>query len=260
MNKELNISLVQCDIAWEDPGANYDRIENLILERELKSDIIVLPEMFNTGFTMEPANIVDEEVCHCTLVKMRAWSEKTGAVIAGTMAFPESGRFYNRFVAIFPSGKMVHYDKRHLFRMGDEHKVYSPGHGQLIFELNGWRIAPFICYDLRFPVWSRNVNNNYDIAIYSANWPANRKSVWSTLLKARAIENQCYVAGVNRIGEDPACAYMGGSMLIDYKGNVLSEASPSEEGLMQQTFDLRSLRRFRDKFPAWMDADPFAFL
>lgn len=260
MSEELNISLVQYDIAWEDPEANYERVEKLILERELRSDIIVLPEMFNTGFTMEPAKIVDEVVCSRALDKMKAWAEKTGAVIAGSIAFPESGRFYNRFVAIFPSGKMVHYDKRHLFRMGDEHKTYSPGFGQSIFELKGWRIAPFICYDLRFPVWNRNVNNSYDLALYSANWPENRKSVWFTLLNARAIENQCYVAGVNRIGMDPTCTYPGGSILIDYKGNVLSEASSSDEGLLEQTFSLESLRRFREKFPAWMDADPFDIL
>lgn len=256
--KELNIALVQSGITWHDREANLERFGEIVLSISERTDLVVLPEMFTTGFTMEPSSLA-EGMDGIAVTAMKDWSAKSGADITGSLIIHEDGKYFNRMLWVKPGGEIFYYDKRHLFRMGGEHKVYSQGETAVIVELCGWRIMPLVCYDLRFPVWSRNTGLKYDFMVCCANWPSARQYHWDTLLRARAIENQCYVAGVNRTGTDgKGVRYAGGSCLVDFAGNTLCDAGDMETAVIRYTVDPVKLKQYRETFPAWMDAESFS--
>lgn len=257
--KNLKITIIQSDIAWHDTEKNLKHIESVFRNLNNTPDLIILPEMFTTGFTMHP-----EEVCEPMTGKtvnfLRDFAAELKSDITGSVVISEHGRYYNRLIWARPDGGLFSYDKRHLFRMAGEEKIYSPGNGLITVELKGWRVRPFICYDLRFPAWNRNVDMEYDLAIYSANWPAKRESHWDLLLQARAVENQCYVAGVNRAGTDGnGIPYSGRSAMIDFAGNILLRCGNGE---CAETVELSytELSAYRKSFPAWKDCDKFRLL
>ena len=253
---ELKIALVQTDLYWENPTANSAMLEEKIAALTESVDLIVLPEMFTTGFTMNPAPVA-EPMNLTTFKWMRQMAAQTGAVLTGSFVAKEGQQYFNRLLWMQPDGGYDYYDKRHLFRMAQEHESYTGGTRRIIKELNGWRVCPLICYDLRFPVWARNVQMEYDLLLYVANWPAVRSQVWNTLLQARAIENLSYVVGVNRVGEDAnAIPYSGDSALIDFKGEVIFRKT-NEEGIYIHTLTKEPLTAFRERFPAYLDADEF---
>ena len=258
----MHITLLQTDLYWHDPVANRAILEERIFTLPEPTDLIVLPEMFTTGFTMD-ARAVAEPMNLTTFRWLRQMATQTGAVVTGSYVVRENNKFYNRLVWMQPDGAYDVYDKRHLFRMAGEEKVYTAGSQRIIKEWKGWRICPLVCYDLRFPVWSRNVNDYdqdyaYDLLLYVANWPAARRNAWNVLLQARAIENLSYVAGVNRVGRDSnQNLYTGDSALIDFKGAVLFQHSDTEL-VHQQTLSIDELRAFRERFPAHLDADQFS--
>jgi predicted amidohydrolase len=231
--------------------------EEKIWDIKDKPDLILLPEMFTTGFSMN-ASALAEPLNLTTFKWMKQQAEQTGAVIAGSVIIKEGGNYFNRLLWMTPEGKFSYYDKRHLFRMAGEEKIYSSGSAKTVLEIKGWKILPMICYDLRFPVWSRNVNNAFDLLIYVANWPAPRRHAWITLLKARAIENLSYVAGLNRVGEDgKGLHYSGDSAVIDFKGEELYSFGEKEHH-ETITLSYKALKEFREKFPAYLDADNFS--
>lgn len=250
----MKILLLQTDIAWKDPQTNLQRASELI-SASPAADLIVLPEMFTTGFAVDPDGAAEPEGT-TALQWMKHTADHTGAAVAGSVAVEDGGRFYNRFFFVKPGGEVTTYDKRHLFSFGDEDKDYTPGAERVVVEWKGWRILLQICYDLRFPVFARN-RGDYDMIIYSASWAAARIDVWNTLTKARAIENLCYVAAVNRVGNDPVADYPGGTRLIDFKGKVAAEAHENREEAVLCEADMEALRAFRAKFPAMKDADDF---
>ena len=254
----LNVSLVQFDISWESSEINLQKIEELITSSGNQSDVIILPEMFNSGFSMKPARIA-VDMNHAVIHWMKRISAEFNVLLIGSLAIQENEGYFNRLLAVQPSGEIEYYNKRHLFRMAGENKVYNPGNHRVVIEYKSWRIALFICYDLRFPVWSRN-RNEYDLAIYVANWPSARADIWNTLLKARAIENQCYVAAVNRVGKDNMEAYSGDSIIFDYKGGALTTLGNGVEGVITARLDKALLNAFRADFPAWLDADNFEII
>lgn len=251
----MKLTLLQPGLSWEDIEKNFQLFEHLFSEMEQITDIVVLPEMFSTGFTMEPEKFGTEE-----LEKVPQWlqkmSDKYDFAIAGSSIACEEERYFNRFYFATPQNDIAFYDKRHLFRMGEEQNHYSAGNERKIFEYKSWRILPQVCYDLRFPVWSRN-QDDYDLLIYVANWPAVRQDAWNTLLKARAIENQAYVVGVNRTGNDPRVFYDGGSAVFSPKGEVLSENVNNNLEKLSADLSMADLNAFRDKFPVWKDRDHF---
>lgn len=253
----MNIALVETSLHWEDIGKNLSRFNELISEASSAFDLFVLPEMFSTGFTMAPEKFSRQDL-DVVPEWMKELSGKTNSAIAGSSVALDTKGYYNRFYLARPSGQIDYYDKHHLFRMGEEQKHYQAGDERKVFEFGDWRICPQVCYDLRFPVWSRNCED-YDLLIYVANWPAVRQDAWETLLKARAIENQCYVAGVNRIGSDPRIEYNGGSVVYSPKGEVISHPYQEHSSILVANPDLHSLEAFREKFPAWMDRDSFVF-
>jgi predicted amidohydrolase len=256
VTNELHITLVQFNIAWESSKANLQRIEELLSQSEGNPDLILLPEMFNSGFSLKPKNVattMDGEIIQWML----DLAQRKNAAVAGSLVIEEQSNYYNRFMIVYPNGKMQWYDKHHLFRMVGENKAYSAGNKKVIVKLHGWKLALFVCYDLRFPVWSRSLND-CDLALYVASWPAARNNVWEILLKARAIENQCYVAGVNRVGKDGLGDYLGNSMVVDFKGNPIGDVLTEEEGLVETTIAMQSLNQFRNSFPVWKDADKFS--
>jgi omega-amidase len=252
--QDLNITLVQTDLAWEDIDANLDRFDAWIDAVDAPTDLIVLPEMFSTGFSMNARPLA--ETMHGKAVTwLRNKAGQKNTVITGSVMIQEGGRFFNRLVWARPDGDLLVYDKKLLFRYAGEEKVYTAGSRQVTAELNGWKIRPFICYDLRFPIWTRNLDQAYDLALFVANWPAKRAAHWRALLRARAIENQAYVAAVNRVGTDGnGYAYSGHSALIDPTGQVLFE---QENLACSPTLSLQHkvLNNYRTQFPAWMDAD-----
>ncbi len=255
--QDLKVTLVQADLVWQDPAANRERFGNLIEGLACKSDLVVLPEMFTTGFSMQPEQMA-EPAEGPTLNWLREQAARVQSVITGSVAVNEGGRFYNRLYWVNPDGSYRHYDKRHLFRMGHEHEHYAPGAQPLLVELKGWRICPMICYDLRFPVWSRRrAELDYDLLIYVANWPAVRRYPWQTLLKARAIENLSYCVGVNRVGDDGnGMAHSGDSVALDFMGQPLL-AAPEQAWQGSVSLSHEALSKFRQKFPAHLDADGF---
>lgn len=255
--QDLKVTLIQTPLHWHSKEANLAMLEEKIWQIEDKTDLIILPEMFNSGFTMK-AEEVAEPMNFTTFKWMKQMAAQTGAVIIGSFVVKEEKNFFNRLIWMQPDGQWDSYDKRHLFRMAGEHEHYSAGSKKIVKELKGWKICPLVCYDLRFPVWSRNsAKGNYDVLLYVANWPAARVNAWDALLKARAIENLSYSIGVNRIGEDGNnIPYNGHSGVNDGKGNELAFLG-EQEAIHTITLSHSDLKEFREKFPANLDADDF---
>ena len=255
--QNLKITLLQTSLHWQQPDTNRSAIEARFADVTGKTDLILLPEMFTTGFTMAPEGLAEEEQGE-TLEWMQRHSRLTGAAICGSLIVSSPAGFRNRLYWVTPEGESTYYDKVHLFRMANEHEHYAAGERRLIIAYRGWRIMPQICYDLRFPVWARN-RNDYDLLLYVANWPAPRRHAWRTLLQARAIENQSYVAGVNRVGRDGnGVDYSGDSLLVDFKGELMIDRAEGEVFIETGELDGAALADFRKAFPAWMDADAFS--
>lgn len=252
---DLELALIQTSLVWQDAAANHDRFSAL-LDEARGADLIVLPEMFTTGFSMQSSELAEPEEGP-TYRWLREQAARVGAVITGSVIIQAAdGSHRNRLLWARPDGQILHYDKRHLFRMAGEHKHYTAGGCQALFELNGWQVRPLICYDLRFPVWSRDPHGT-DLLLYTANWPAARRNAWNRLLPARAIENLCYVAAVNRVGEDgKGYPYSGDSQVLDYLGDPLLETG-DRDGVFRVTLHARDLAAFRQKFPAYHDGDAF---
>jgi predicted amidohydrolase len=254
MEKDLRITLIQAKLLWEDVEGNLDLFEAK-LGGVGETDLILLPEMFNTGFTMNAAPLA-EEADGRTMQWMSRLAAETKAVICGSIIIQDSGHFYNRLVWMRQDGTYELYDKRHLFSLAKENRTYTAGKDRLIVKLSDWTIYTQICYDLRFPVWSRNVDG-YDVLVNVANWPEKRKSAWKTLLRARAIENQCFVAGLNRVGDDGHGVYHSGdSAIIDPMGETIWELS-DEEGLSTVNLSRSVVYETRRKFPFLSDRDQF---
>ncbi len=252
----LSVTLIQSDLTWQNPQVNRNRFEKLIENLKQRGNLILLPEMFTTGFTMEAESLA-EDMNGPTIQWMLTLARTFHIVLAGSIIVREGSSYFNRFLWAKPQGTLSWYDKRHLFRMAGEHTVYRAGKRLITFELNGWKIRPFVCYDLRFPVWSRNVNLEYDLALYVANWPRRRVSAWRSLLQARAAENQAYVIGVNRVGKDGAgIEYSGDSLAVDAVGNIMADLGHDEQTATVE-LSWAELQRYREKFPAWQDADHF---
>jgi predicted amidohydrolase len=256
----LTITTIQCNLTWEEKAANLRMLEQKIAGIEEKTEIVVLPEMFNTGFSMRPEALA-ETMEGETVEWMKRVSRENGIVLTGSVMIEEAGNYYNRLVWMLPNGQHGHYDKRHLFAFGEEDKHYNHGNKRLVASVKGWKINLQVCYDLRFPVWARQQNTEagveYDVLIYVANWPERRCHAWKTLLCARAIENQCYVVGVNRVGSDGKNVYhSGNSLVIDPLGQVLYHMA-DEEDVNTITLQKEMLEDVRNKFPFWKDADSF---
>ncbi len=260
MEESLSITLIQSDLHWQNCTANLAMFEEKIWQIQLPTDLIILPEMFNSGFTMQAQQ--QAEPLHFTTFKwLRQQAQQTQAVVMGSFIVRENNQYFNRLIWMPPDGQFDYYDKRHLFRMANEHAHFSAGKRRMIKTLKGVRICPMICYDLRFPVWSRNTKNlDFDVLVYVANWPQARASAWNILLKARAIENLAYCIGVNRVGTDGnGIAYSGNSAVIDPKGSTLFEQA-NQEIIQTIRLNMRELANYRTKFPAHQDADDFEFI
>lgn len=252
---ELRLSLLQTDLVWEMKEANLSKITHEIKTLEGRTDLAILPEMCTTGFSMQSRHLA-ESMDGQTINQLLRLSEESHIALAGSFICKEDASFYNRAFLITPEGTCHHYDKRHLFRMGGEDRCFSPGESRPVFSYKGWNLLLQVCYDLRFPVWSRNRSCEYDLAVYVANWPASRIQVWDTLLTARALENQAYVCGVNRVGKDgEGILYNGHSCLLNAKGERLVSLPEGEEATSTLHLDKASLLQFRKKFPVWKDAD-----
>ncbi|MBR4805935.1 MAG: nitrilase family protein [Bacteroidales bacterium] len=264
----MKVTLLQRDILWADPKGNATANEKIIKENP-GSDLYLLPEMFSTGFATTPDGIAEKADAdgECfTLKWMKKQAKENACAICGSVAVEENGRFYNRLYFVTPDS-FRQYDKHHLFTYGGENERYSAGgERRVIVEWRGVKILLQVCYDVRFPVFVRNrltdsgYNPEYDSIIYVASWPASRVAAWRKLLPARAIENQCYVLAVNRVGKDPACQYIGGTMLMDALGNTVAEAEEGAECAVTAELDMEALARFRSKFPVLKDADRFSVL
>src|SRR5690554_1209681 len=264
MAENLQVALFQTDLFWQDRGANLAHLEEKIWSMDRAVDLIILPEMFPTAFTMNVKDMA-EPMNFTTTKWMKQMASQTKAVVTGSVIIKESGRFFNRLLWVTPAGEVSVYDKRHLFRMAKEEAHFDMGQQKVFVELKGWKILPQICYDLRFPVWSRNLpdaegDELYDLVFYVASWPASRISAWDILLKARAVENLSYAIGVNRTGIDGNdIAYNGHSAVYDFKGQSLA-FSQDKEDILYAELDYGKLRDFRGKFPAWKDADGFQLI
>ncbi len=255
---ELKISLIQSNLIWENIDANLSMFKKKISNIEEDVDLIILPEMFNTGFSMN-AEQFHETMQGKTVSWFKEIAEQRNCTITGSLIIKENNRFYNRMIWMRPDGSFEQYDKRHLFRLANEHKKYTPGKGKKIVHLKDWKINLNICYDLRFPVWARN-ESGYDIIINTANWPEIRNNHWKTLLKARAIENLSYVIGVNRVGYDGNKIYHSGdSAVIHPSGEVLKEVS-HEEATITLRLSKKELMTHRSKLPYHLDADKFEII
>ncbi len=255
MKSVLKLSLLQAHLFWEDIDKNLSHFE-LLLSKITETDIILLPEMFNTAFSPSASHLA-ETMNGKTISWMKKISSQKNCVIAGSLMIKENGRIFNRLVWISKSEKVLTYDKRHLFSLIKENNMLSKGRDRLIVEVDGWKVCPLICYDLRFPVFSRN-NIDYDILIYLANWPIKRIDAWDTLLKARAIENQCYCVGVNRIGDDGnGVPFNGRSQVFDAFGKELISANENKEGVLQINLSLNDLKLKRRQMNFLQDRDSF---
>ena len=253
----LTVSLVQSDLVWQNAAANREELDLCLAQITLPTDLIVLPEMFSTGFSME-AHSLAEDMDGPTVAWMQAHAAAHDAVVTGSLIIREKGRYYNRLLWVRPDGTLSCYDKRHLFSFAGEQRIFTPGQALLVEEWRGWRICPLVCYDLRFPVWSRNnAAQPYDLLLYVANWPAVRRHAWTTLLRARAIENVAFALGVNRTGRDGlGHDYVGDSALIDMRGEYLLQAG-NFQNCISRTLSADALHEFRRRFPALEDADSF---
>lgn len=247
----MRVTILQRDIVWGEPAINIKRADKAISENA-GADLYILPEMFSTGFCTLPEGIAESE--GLSLDWLKAKSAAMNAAIAGSVATEEQGKYYNRFYFVKPDGSVEYYDKRHLFTYGGEHNHYTAGDKRVVVEWRGVRILLEVCYDLRFPIWSRN-RGDYDMIIYVASWPTPRVEAWKALLVARAIENQCYVAGVNRVGDDPNCTYCGGSSIINPYGRHMAICADNCECEVSAEIDMEALEAFREKFPVLKDAD-----
>jgi omega-amidase len=253
----LRVTLIQQALAWQEPAENRRRFEALLAPLAGRTDLVILPETFTTGFTMEVERAA-EPARGATEAWLLREARLLDAAVTGSVITAQEGRYYNRLLWAQPDGGLRHYDKRHLFRMGGEHEHFTAGAASWTVEWRGFRVCPLICYDLRFPVYSRRrADLDYDLLVYVANWPAARAYAWRQLLIARAIENQAFVAGVNRIGEDGrGTEHQGGSLMCDFLGQPLAEAG-AQPAAVTVELDLRALRAFRERFPAHLDADRF---
>jgi predicted amidohydrolase len=261
---DLRVSLVQADTRWHDPAGNRALYGDLVRSVAGRTDLVVLPETFTSGFTNETlgnAEPMDGE----TMAWLRALAAEVGAVVTGSVVVREGERYYNRLVWMRPDGSHASYDKRHLFRYANEHQRYTPGAQRLVVDLAGWRVCPLVCYDLRFPVFARNRFDHavagdfdYDLLIHVANWPSPRHYAWQTLLRARAIENLSYGIGVNRTGTDGNnLSYLGGSVALDPLGQPLVECGAQVQ-VVTTTLSADGLRAHRARFPFHLDADAFS--
>lgn len=281
----LTLTTIQADLVWEDKAANLGRFEEKIGSIRENTEVVILPEMFSTGFSMRPEALA-EPMNGPTMVWMKKMAAQKRVILTGSIIIEEKGNYYNRLIWMLPNGSFGYYDKRHRFAYAGENEHYTAGHKRLIASVKGWRINLMVCYDLRFPVWSRQTpedrvagsghdqpalplqqskpkpdkgtNLEYDLLLYVANWPERRSHAWKTLLQARAIENQSYVIGVNRVGNDGNNIYHSGdSLIVDPLGEVLHEDS-GKEAVYTHTFRKEDLEEIRKRFPFWQDADQFS--
>jgi len=272
----LTITLIQPDLRWEDKTANLELLGTRIDAIAEKTHLVILPEMFSTGFSMRPEALA-EPMNGPAVTWMKQMAARKKVILTGSLIIEEKGRYFNRLIWMLPNGQYGTYDKRHRFAYAGEHEQYTAGHKRLIASVNGWKVNLQVCYDLRFPVWSRQqlqeplelsaaphplppgtpLEPEYDLLVYVANWPERRSHAWKTLLQARAIENQAYVVGVNRVGDDGNNIYHSGdSMIVDPLGAVLYHA-PKEESIFTCTLQQEKLEEVRTRFPFWQDADHF---
>lgn len=260
----LSFTLIQTHLHWEDKEANLKMLEDKINSISKPTHVVLLPEMFSTGFSMKPEALA-EKMNGPTVSWMKKIAAAKKIVLTGSVIIEDDEVYYNRLLWILPNGEVGYYDKRHLFAYGSEDKYYAPGNERFIASVNGWKINLMVCYDLRFPVWARQQFHQadgfeYDVLIYVANWPERRNHAWKTLLQARAIENQCYVIGVNRVGVDGNnLSYSGDSMVADSLGKVLYQKE-NEEDVFTITLEKQHLNEIREKLPFWREADPFLLL
>lgn len=251
----LNITVIQTALRWHDAAGNRKKFTGMIENLKGPTDLIVLPEMFTTGFSMHAPELA-ETMDGDSVAWMRDMASSSGAAVCGSLIIADNDNYFSRFICARPDGELYCYDKRHLFRLADEQNHYAPGSRLLTFEFEGWRVCPLVCYDLRFPVWSRN-RGHYDLLLYVANWPDRRHHAWETLLRARAIENLAYVVGVNVTGTDGNdITYSGGSSIIDYRGEDLVKLGDQDEAA-SANLDFEKLIAFRERFAFLMDADDF---
>ena len=252
----LRLALIQTRTVWHDPAANRVMFDAWLEAVPAGTDLVVLPEMFSTGFTMASGEMA-EPMDGATVGWMREAAVRAQVVICGSVVIEDGGHHFNRFIWARPDGTLVWYDKRHLFRMAAEHEHYSAGSERLVIELGSWRVCPMVCYDLRFPVWFRN-RGDYDVLLCVANWPAARQVAWNALLKARAVENLAYAVGVNRVGVDGnGVVYRGGTAAYSFTGDTMLETF-DVEGVFTVTLDRTAVEDYRAAFPAWRDADEFS--
>ena len=258
----LTVSLIQTHLNWEDKKANLAMLEAKIMGIQERTELVVLPEMFSTGFSMQPAKL-SESMDGATVGWMKKIAGAKKVILTGSLIIAEQGHYYNRLVWVLPNGTLGYYDKRHRFAFAGEDKEYTPGNKRMIASVKGWKINLQVCYDLRFPVWGRQQTGEhpeYDILLYVANWPAGRNHAWKTLLTARAIENQCYVIGVNRVGMDGnGIEHSGDSMVIDALGATLYHKA-GEEDIHTIILQKEPLQEIRERFPFWKDADDFKII
>lgn len=259
MSKPLSINLVQAEISWEDRVANLSHYEDLFQKLSDNSHIVVLPEMFDTGFTNN-ATALAQTMNGTTIEWMRQQSKQLKKIICGSTIIEEEGKFYNRFVFMLPNGEFHYYDKKHLFAKANEDEYYTAGEKRIIVQVNGWKILLQTCYDLRFPTWARQQSELYDAIIYVANWPAKRIEAWNALLKARAIENQCYVIGVNRVGNDGNDIYYNGNSAVYNPEGTLKWILEDEEGVGLQELGKAVIEEVRTSLPFLADRDGFMLL
>lgn len=256
MNSDIRVAIIQTDLVWENPEENRRLLEAKINTISTEVDLIILPEMFTSGFTMNP-DAVAETMEGKTIAWLKDITRAKQMAIMGSLVVSENNNFYNRMVCVEPSGTITTYDKRHTFTLAGEHNVYTAGTEKVLFNYKGWRICPLVCYDLRFPVWARNVED-YDLLIYVANWPKVRIDAWDTLLKARAIENMTYCIGVNRVGLDGNnFEYSGHSAAYDVLGNRIDTLSENEEAIQIVTLEKSAIKKYREKLNFLNDRDQF---
>jgi len=259
--EDLKIAYIQTTLHWQNVALNLSHFSSKLAEITEQVDVIVLPEMFTTGFTMKTGGLAEKKD-GIALKWMKEVANDKNAVVTGSLIFQEGKLFYNRLIWMQPDGTCRTYDKRHLFRMAGEQNEYAAGDERLVVQVKGWNICPLICYDLRFPVWSRNKMHNeqyeYDVLIYVANWPERRSFAWKSLLVARAIENQSYLIGLNRVGEDGnGINYSGDSVALNFLGEKISQMEGDFDGIEIVTLNFEKLSHFRNQFPAGLDADNF---
>ena len=269
----LTVTIIQPNLIWENKKANLEMLAQKIESIKEKTEVVILPEMFSTGFSMKP-ELLAETMNGETVEWMKKIASSKKIILTGSVIIKDDTKYFNRLIWMLPNGEYGVYDKRHLFAYGDEHNHYSAGNKRLIAQVKGWKINLLVCYDLRFPVWSRQAPlspdnyrdgeglgvREYDLLVYVANWPERRNTAWKTLLQARAIENQCYVVGVNRVGDDGKnIHYSGDSMIIDPLGEILYTKTKDED-IFTYTLQKEKLEEVREKFPFWQDADSFDIL